>query len=253
MGRKTLFGDTDYFRAFPKPKDVFAKRIRDHADLLLPVGTLSLSHLSPAWDGLIHFILPIEPAGGYGYFGEGADEYCNYLCRPNWVGFRMVDDKCELACDFRFFRKALFADRPPRTAEEREEVEVLNQHYRQTHDDFAQRAAFYREHDWLCPDPDEWTGKKKDVNSMRGALVRNLGGVSWDGNWSNSDRFPLSKYPGRRDGEDDFKAYPRTEDGRDFHFIGSIEMWNYIGDANGELLLFYDPEERVTLSTIDWS
>jgi hypothetical protein len=46
---------------------------------------------------------------------------------------------------------------------------------------------------------------------------------------------------------------PRTEDGRDFHYVGEVEMWNYVGDTNGVLVLFYDPKDRVVLTTIDWT
>lgn len=253
MRSKTLFGDTDYYRAFPDSKDVFARRVRGHAQVLLPVGTLSLRRLSPKWDGQIHFLLPVEPVGGCGLAGQGTNEFCNYLCRPNWVGYRLVGDQCELACDLRFFRKARYVDQPPRTAAERAEAEELDQHYRRTHEEFARRAAFYREHGWLCQWPDQWSGKKRDVRSARAALVGDLGGESWHGNWSNGSGFPLSKYPAVRDGYDTFKAYPRTADGRDFRFVGGVEMWNYLGDTNGTLLLFFDPEERVALSTVDWS
>jgi hypothetical protein len=252
MRSKTLFGDTEYYRAFPDPKDVFTRRIRSHAAALIPIGTLSLSHMSPKWDGLIHFILPVEPVGGCGLLGEGTNEFCNYLCRPNWIGYRMTGDKCELACDLRFFRKAMYENCPPQNAKERKEAKDLAEHYRHMNDAFDGRAAFYREHGWLCQSPDEWSGKQKDIRSTRDALVR-LGGISWDSNWSNTGDFPLSKYPGRLEGYDSFKVYPKTEDGRDFHFIGSVDMWSYFGDTNGELLLFYDPEERVTVSTIDWS
>jgi hypothetical protein len=253
MRGKTLYADTDYFRAFPDSKDVFAKRVRSHAAVLLPVGTLSLRHLSPGWESHIHFILPIEPCGGCGVAGDGANEFCNYLCRPNWVGYRLVGDRCELACDFRFFRKALYEDRAARTDAERAEADDPEQHYRRTHSEFDRRAAFYREHGWLCQWPDEWTGKKKDVRSLRVPLVRDLGGDSWHGNWSNSGDFPISRYPAKQDGYNTFKVYPRTEDGRDYRFVGSVEMWNYLGDTNGTLLLFFDPKVRVALSTVDWS
>lgn len=253
MRSKALFGDTDYYEAFPDPKDVFARNVRGHRVALLPVGSLSLGHLSPEWDGLIHFLLPVEPAGGCGLAGKAPNKFRTYLCRPNWVGYRLRGDKCELACDPRFFRKALYADRPPRSPAERAEAEELGRHYGRAHEDFDRRAAFYREHGWLCQWPEEWSGKKKDVKSSRVALVRDLGGVSWDGNWANSGDFPKSEYPTVREGYDTFKVCPRTADGRDFHFVGSVEMWNYLGDTNGTLLLFYDPVERVALSTVDWS
>ncbi len=253
MRCETVFGDTDFYRAFPDPKDVFANHVDKHADVLLPVGSLSLNHLSPSWHGLIHFILPVEPAGGCGFAGESANEFCNYLCRPNWIGYRLTDEKCELACDLRFFRKFLYADKPPRTAEEQEEAEELERHYLQTHDEFDRRSTFYCQQGWLCQWPDEWSGEKTDVPSTRRALIRDVGGVSWHGNWSNIGDFPLSRYPEKRNDHNTFKVYPRAESGRDFHFVGSVDMWDYLGHTNGRLLLFYDPEACTALSTIDWS
>jgi hypothetical protein len=35
--------------------------------------------------------------------------------------------------------------------------------------------------------------------------------------------------------------------------VGEVEMWNYIGDTNGVLVLFFDPQERIALTTIDWT
>jgi hypothetical protein len=67
----------------------------------------------------------------------------------------------------------------------------------------------------------------------------------------------MSRYPDQF--EDLGKVYdservlPRTEDGRDFHYVGEVEMWNYINYTNGVLVLFFDPKERVALTTIDWS
>ena len=69
--------------------------------------------------------------------------------------------------------------------------------------------------------------------------------------------FPLARYPDQF--EDRGKVHPcdrvlpQTEDGRDFHYIGEVEMWNYIDYTNGVLLLFYDPCERIALTTIDWT
>jgi hypothetical protein len=30
-------------------------------------------------------------------------------------------------------------------------------------------------------------------------------------------------------------------------------MWNYIGYTNGVLVMFFDPQEQVALTTIDWT
>src|SRR5262245_39698952 len=99
----TLYRATAFFQPFPDARCVFANRVEEHSQFLLPLATLSLSYLSPNWGGDIHFIMPIEPCPGRGVVGERSREYHNYLCRPNWVGYRMIDNRCELACDFRFF------------------------------------------------------------------------------------------------------------------------------------------------------
>jgi len=83
-----------------------------------------------------------------------------------------------------------------------------------------------------------------------------LGGLSLDGNWSGSD-FPTSRYPDtfkdRGEFYDTERVLPQTEDGRDFTYVGQFEMWNYIGDTNGVLVVFYDPQDRIVLNTIDWT
>lgn len=257
MNGKTLYRETSYLRAFPDAADVFASRVKKHAEYLLPVATLSLKRLSRMWDGVIHFVLPIEPCGGYGCAGEESKPYHNYLCRPNWIGYRMVGNKLELACDFRFFHKAYYANNPPQTETRKQEAEEIEAHYRRTRQEFKRHAEFFKEHGWLCQSPEKRTGLKKDQEWMRVSLVRDLGGVSFGGNWSSSRDFPMSRYPDQF--EDLGKVYdservlPRTEDGRDFHYVGEVEMWNYIGDTNGVLVLFFDPKERVALTTIDWT
>jgi hypothetical protein len=256
-GGENLFEETDYYRAFPSPSEVFANRVEEHSQFLLPVGTLSLRHLSEEWDGVIHFIMPIEPARGY-ELGEETKEYHNYLCRENWIGYRMLGDKCELACDFRFFHKAYFAEKPPTCDTARKEALVLAKYYPQTQQEFALHARFFREHGWLCQRPREWTVADEGKSWMRKPLVEDLGGISFAGNWSANmwGDFPLSRYPDRY--EDGGKVYecdralPRTEDGRDFSYIGDVAVWNYV-DGNGEWRIFYDPRERIVLTTIEWS
>ncbi len=258
MNGKTLYGETNYFRSFPAPSEVFANRVKKHAEFLLPVATLSLRYISRKWDGQVHFVIPIEPLGGYGVLGEETNQYHNYLCRPNWIGYRMLGSKCELACDFRYFHRAYYAENPPKSEHRKQEVQELPSHYRRIRQEFTNHAHFFNEHRWLCQSPKQWTGLKKDKSWMRVSLVRDLGGVSFHSNWSNlSDDFPVSRYPDQF--EDRGKVYacdrvlPQTEDGRDFSYIGELEMWNYIGDTNGVLMLFYDPKEKVALTTIDWS
>jgi hypothetical protein len=244
-----LYRDTPYFQAFPDPVSVFASRVEEHAEYLLPLATLSLSHLSDEWQGKIHFVAPIEPWEGVP--GTRSTAYHNYLCRPNWIAYRMLSDKCELACDFRYFHRALYAATPPTDEFGKKEAEALGEHYRTTREEFERRAAFFRKHQWLS----RTLNAKSDD---RRTLVHKLGGISFEGNWSSNPRdFPLSKYPDKF--EDEGKIYdadrvlPRTEDGRDFHFIGEIILYEYVKGTNGHLLLFFDPKQRIALTTFDWT
>jgi hypothetical protein len=257
MNGQALYSATEYYRPFPEPRDVFADRIDEHVEYLLPVGTLSLQHLSPEWSGELHIVLPIEPVGGYGYLGERSEAYHNYLCRANWLGYFIRDNRIRLACDFRYFHKAYYAENPPDDEVYAEEAAELPSHYADTRQQFAACAAHFRQHGWLCADPEKWS-PERDPEMYRRTLVQDLGGVSFDGNWScDDDGFPFSRYPDQY--EDRGKMYecervlPRTEDGRDFVYIGEVENWNYIGQTNGMLVVFYDPKDQIVLTTIDWT
>jgi hypothetical protein len=257
MNGKTLYRETTYLRMFPDPSDVFANRVKKHSTFLLPVATVALRYLSRKWEGNIHFVMPIEPCGGYSFPGARMSGYHNYLCRPNWIGYRMLGDKCELACDFRFFHKAYYAENPPQTETARREAQEFQSHYFRTRQAFKRHTQFFREHGWLCQSPERWTGSKNDISLMRVSLVHDLGGVSFDRNWSKVGDLPISRYADQFEDRgivyESDRVLPRTEDGRDFHYIGDVEMWNYIGDTNGVLVLFYDPKERIALTTIDWT
>ncbi|MEX0724712.1 MAG: hypothetical protein WD065_00500, partial [Planctomycetaceae bacterium] len=113
MKGEILYTTTDYFRPFPDPHDVFADHVEEHAEYLLPAGTLSLSHISSEWSGEIHFLLPIEPVPGFGVPFEKSIPYHNYLCRPNWFGYHLRENKAQLAADFRIFHKAFYAENLP--------------------------------------------------------------------------------------------------------------------------------------------
>ncbi|NEQ46732.1 MAG: hypothetical protein F6K00_25565 [Leptolyngbya sp. SIOISBB] len=257
MNGKSLYAGTDYFQTFPNPQDVFIRDVEEHSKYLLPVATFSLSHISPKWSGKVHFILPIEPVGGYGFLGTNSGRYHNYLCRPDWIGYKYHGDKCELASDFRFFHRAFYEKHPPNTDLQKNEASELPGHYKQTLDRFAIRKQHFEEHGWLCSDPLDWDplddDSDDDPEEWRSPFVSDLGGTSFDSNWSNSGSFPVSRYPDKLDGDDWDRVLPNTEDGRDFTFIGAVDMWNFIGDSNGTLLLFFDPDKHIALTTIDWS
>jgi hypothetical protein len=255
-----LYTATDYFIPFPQPEDVFATRVDEHAEYLLPLASVNLRHLSPDWKGWIHFVTPIEPYEGV--VGEGTHAYHTYLCRENWVGYRITGGKYELAADFRFFQQASFrAHRSPGAPPEKPQLD-LAVHYADAKTGYGLKRTHFREHGfvhnpWAKPG---WFGGFK--KSDRVELVSDLGGPCADGNWSNMENFPLTPLGEAVDaeGERHTEVFPLTEDGRPFAYIGSLPIYHYIAETpdftsllGGSLLLFYDPGTNVALTTFDWS
>lgn len=243
MFGETLYQGTDYFHPFPNVQDVFASRIDEHAEYLLPLASVDLSHLNPEWAGCIHFVAPIEPEDGV--VGDETQEFHTYLCRDNWVGYRIVEGRYELACDFGFFRKG-----------------SLRSHYEKARAGFELRKTHFREHARLHNAWAESLADGQFDDDDRVALVRKLGGPSLSGNWSELENFPISRDRTYVDqnGEEWPCAHPKTEDGRTFEFIGCIPMYHYIAEnpdytsiLGGDLLLFYDPKDNLALTTFDWS
>ena len=258
MDCEALYAATKFFHPFPNPESVFANRVDEHAQYLLPIATVALGHLRPEWSGEIHFVVPIEPADGWGLLGENSAPYHNYLCRQNWVGYRVIEGKYELACDFRYFHLAYYLSHPPQEKSVQEEFAYLPKYYQATRTRYESIRSHFQRHGWLSADPDGQAARLGYSDTLKSALVRNLGGFSSDGNWSNTRDFPISRYPEPTDATTDQtvewnRALPQTHDGRDFCFIGEVELWNYIGASSGILVLFYDPVSQTVLTTIDWS
>lgn len=251
MNGESLYSGTDYFRPFPDSQDVFDRDVKAHFEYLIPVATVALEKISSDWIGDIHFIMPVEPVGGYGYLGEESLPYHNYLCRSNWLGYRLQNNKCELACDFKFFHKAYYEIHPPENDHQKKEAKLLDSHYKSIREYFANCKDRFEVHGRLVSDPTRWNSAEQIPDEICGTLVRKLGGISFDSNWCVSG-FPVSRYPVQHEGEDLQCVLPKTEDGRDFVFIGEIELWEYQEYSNGALLLFYDPVQNIALTTIDW-
>lgn len=294
---ETLRFETDYFRAFPKPSDVFTDPVDRHSEFLLPLATISLRHLSPDWDENIHVAMPIEPAAGWGCVGERSKEYHNYLCRPNWIGYHLVEGKLQLACNFRYFHKEYFKEHPPKDQHAKNEIDDLGTHYVETRLEFDCRRQYFREHGLLINstrpyrkgEPIEVDAPWTSENGLSLPLISGLGGRSEKTNWA-ATHFPLSIIPRPIDPEQakedadsinsliaTFKkagisiagfgetdewpvrseelpiAVPKTEDGRDFSFVGCLEMGTYLGIDDCGMMVFYDHREKTVLTTFDWT
>ena len=259
MNGEEIFTATDYFHPFPRPEDVFADNVEQHPLTSRLPGTQS--HLT----GLarVQFLIPIEPIPGFGGLGDDSASYHNYLCRPNWVAYEYHGNGCRLACDFRFFHKEYFKHHPTEDDIQKEEIAETPEHYAETRRNFEATEQHFREYGWVCSDALNCDGSPygtelpAEEDWGRASLVCRIGGKSFYGNWSFASEFPCSQYPDKYQDDDGTiecdRVLPQTEDGRDFHFIGELEMWNYIGYTNGVVVLFYDPQTQIALSGFDWT
>ena len=259
MPGETLYTGTKYFRPFPEPEDVFAGDVAQHAELLLPLASVDLSHLSADWSGWLHFVAPIEPEEGV--VGHEAEPHHNYLCRENWVGYRIHNGRYELATDFRFFRRVRLKEHVQPNADPGDAAASLAIHYADIKTGFEAQKVHLREHGYLHH---AWAkpgffGRYKKAD--RSPLVQELGGVSREGNWANMGDFPLGS-PGSwvdAEGTDWKLVCPLTTDGRFFTYIGMVSINEYVrpnADFTGmdaDLLLFYDPVGQIALTTFDFS
>ncbi len=281
---QTLRRATEYFQAFPSAEEVFANRLEEHSEYLLPIAIVDLDRIIPGAHGKLPIAMPIEPAAGWGCVGDRSVEYHNYLCRPNWIGYRVIDGKLELACDFRYFHKEYLQAHPPQDQHGRSEAESIGPHYEKIRREFEQRMLYFREHGvvrWSehpyregFPPPDSapWMGNGAEYVFL--SLVGDLGGQSVETNWTGG--FPIAIRSQPKKEENPFKlppifkkhkisievveigaglpvAVPLTEDGREFVYVGCFELGTYLNEADGGMLAFYDPQDQVLLTTFDWS
>jgi len=219
------------FDPFPDPASVFSTALELHTRYLLPLAAVDLSSISSQLSGIVHFIQPIEPYDGV--LGENSTHFHTYLCRENYVGYQYDGNRCYLATDFSYFdlrRRQVAGDDVP---------EWLESHYRDVRDGFQTAQAKYR-------------------NEELSPSFQQLGGASGGGNWAESGDVPLFRGIATFDSGSKCQSdLPLTEDGRTFLFIGRLRSFDFIHserDALGcDLLLFYDPESQVALTTFEWT
>ncbi|MGB7305911.1 MAG: hypothetical protein WBD13_16680 [Burkholderiaceae bacterium] len=239
-----LFEATDFFRPFPRPDEVFAGDIDKHAEHFLPLASVDLSQIKPGMDGVLHFVAPVEPYDGV--VGETTTQFHDYLCRDNWVAYRVTDSRYEYAGDWRLFQKDRLAGF----------YEAVRLGYQRGAVRFAKNGRLFGRFA-------EEDAAGKITAGSASALVYHLGGQCSDANWANmGSGVPVERFGEWVDEYGDPRPHvrPVTEDGRPFEFIGEMDVFNYLlgeGEAKWAgactLLLFYDPKEKIALTTFDWS
>ncbi|NOZ41167.1 MAG: hypothetical protein GXP24_13215 [Planctomycetes bacterium] len=252
MAYSPLYEATDYFEPFPAPESVFAKDVDRHMEFLLPLATVSLSHINTKWSGKVHFVVPIEPWDGL--VGEQTTKYHTYLCRTNWIGFKVNRQwKYSLDADFRYFLKSDVENRKD-VKITKNEMQELNSHYELTRISFDQKRSHFKANGALHASyARRRNGQYPD--DSRSDLTGELGGFAGWGNWPEIGDFPLSRHVvfNEEFDEEETTPLPQAKDESDFVFIGWIPAGIYCKGPSYNLYLFYHRKKRLALTTFDWS
>jgi hypothetical protein len=216
-----------FLKPFPAPNAVFADPVARYERLINPLVSIALSAVDPALSGWIHLVSPIEPYDGC----IGGDErtYWGPYLQQNWIAFRLTaDDRYQLLGDFRFFGVE--------AAEAEGEHDYLEDHYDEQHRSFAAHKAAFEKTGQVC----RVVPQREPITV---AALSHLGGTAPVINMIWEDA------PGSAFTYSDEDAAPRTRDGRLYRFIAAVPGWNYRGAGADDILLYYDPVERIALET----
>jgi hypothetical protein len=247
---------------FPDLEDVFADPVERYARHFLPLCSIDLACVNPAWHGRIHMVQPIEPVDSL--IGERTTAHHGEWLRTNWVGFFLREGRYHWAGDWKYLQLE-----DPDTMKDWEREELLGK-YEDVPACFAATREHYRQHRQLYV-PIFRQGNVREAGTLRllrkraevrgfhtdtepHPLLQCLGGSAPSGNWDEDGdckEWPLVSDECVSEGSGRF--LPLTPDGRRFHFIASVEPALYGVDAGCDTLLFYDPVLSVALFTYDWS
>ncbi len=220
-----------FLRAFPEPETVFADPVARYERHLNPLVSIELSSVDPDLSGWIHLVSPIEPCDGY--LGDSGKEFWGPYLQPNWIGFRLTSEhRYELLGDFRFFA----IENTEGAESYRGARDELEEFYNKQHASFAKHKQAFEETGQVCR-ISPWG----DPNPV--AVLSRLGGEAPVGNmtWKNVPDCAFTY--------SDPETAPRTRDGRLFKFVAAVPGWHYRDSGADEIILYYDPDERVALQT----
>ncbi|MHA6758879.1 hypothetical protein [Streptacidiphilus sp. PAMC 29251] len=227
-------------RVHPDPASVFVADQLDLARHLHPLVSIELAQVDPAWQGWIHLVSPLEPAEGY--LGDHTEAFHSALQTSNWLGFAMDGDRYRLLGDRRYFVRETAPEELPDPepgfrARLDEHCECQERSFRAHRDAFRQDGRLRR----FEEDGSPLYGTDEEV-----ALLDQLGGhADPAGNWAESGLF-------RREYDGD-RIWPVSPAGNRFHFVASVPGWHYRDSGADQILLFFEPVERLALLTFDWS
>ena len=208
-----------FMHPFPDSKDVFSDNLELHQKHFLPLMTLDASVINPAWPEQLHIVSVKETYDGG--VGEHCPAFHNDFCSENVVSFRVDDNgRYSFLTDFRFF--IVECDPHPDTTCSIDAEEFV-EHYRQAETSFAETRAFFQQTGHLNPNP-KAQADRKDI-------------------W-------LQMEDDKRYGRE---ILPISLVGRELHFIAEATGWSYCKHGPDSIFLYYDPADRIVVTTFGYS
>lgn len=222
---------------FPDVASVFADPIEKHAEYLLPLATVELSIIDPGLSGCVHFVVPSEPEDGL--LGEETEEYHNYYVGENCIAFKLDDQgKYTFMADFKYFEYEKYQQEDPE--DECGMIAEYAELYNEDRISYNDTKKHFLEHGTLNKDRD---------------MFRHLGGQGWYGmgNAWNFHDIPTERIEGvDEEGDEAFDDLPISESGNRFINIGCLNANHYTNLA-ADVVLFYEPKEKIALISFIWS
>ena len=228
-------------KLLPNIKEVFFDNVERHSELLLPLLTIDLNEVDSTLEGLVHFILPLEP---FDTVGLETKKYHSYYSRCNWIAYKLKDNKCVLEPDFKFFQSE----------------------YIKAHSNFKEH--FGGVDSYLNNLSESLLSEGSKIKSNYQKIKSHYSTYSAQPNkflkyfeaFKEPYKYIEGSFPSKL--SEDNIHYPLTKDGRVFRYIGSVDVTDFTFydesrkcvslNADFTIVLYYDPIEQVVLNTFSY-
>ena len=199
----------------------------------MPLVSVDLSVVNPAWKGWIHVVNPYEPEDGI--VGRNTAQYHTGFVKANWLAFRLDEDsRYHWLGDWRYFLlecdASLLGD---------EERVSLQKHYSLTEQGYQRKKTQFLAHSCFpCP----WNANEPF------SLLNQIGGNAAYDNWASyGPAVGVSLHvENRKD------VYPSMPDGTRFYFVCELDAECY-GNYGPGIVVFFEPESRTVVMTFNWT
>ena len=234
-----------HIRPFPDPGDVFVSEQIGLAEYMHPLVSIDLAIVNPEWSGFVHIVSPIEPAEGL--IGDGTERFHNEYLNENCIVFKVENGKYSFMGDKRYFLKAW--DRSQVPSDQIARYNELSEHYDVEERSYRHGLSLYRK-----------TGNvhrlDADGNFVFGnrepePLLEKLGGYAEIYNFHVGIDIE-AEYGRNPTGHGDY-VVPYSKAGRPYRHVASVPGYFYRNRGADSIVLFYEPVEKLALTTFDWT